>query len=367
MAICNLCGKESPLIGENLPLCRDCISRDSPGFETVQKIRAASRERVGLPGMPPWEEGAPRCSVCVNECRIGPGEKGYCGLRTNQGGGLVNLAGTRNKGVVTWYHDPLPSNCVADWVCPAGTGAGYPRYAYDPRGEWGYNNLAVFLGACSFDCLYCQNHQYRHMAASLSPLRAPRELTRAVKKNTSCICFFGGDPSPQLPFTIKASRVALEENPGRILRICWETNGTMHPTLLKRICYLALETGGCIKFDLKAWREDLHRALTGVTNGRTLQNFAYAASYLGEREEPPFLVASTLLVPGYVEKEEVGALARFIARFSPHIPYSLLAFYPCHLLYDLPTTSRRQAEECREAALEAGLTRVRLGNVHLLS
>lgn len=49
MAICNLCGKESPLIGENLSLCRDCISRDFPGFETVQKIRAASRERVGLP------------------------------------------------------------------------------------------------------------------------------------------------------------------------------------------------------------------------------------------------------------------------------------------------------------------------------
>ena len=217
--------------------------------------------------MSPWEEGAPRCSVCVNECRIGPGEKGHCGLRTNQGGGLVNLAGTRNKGVVTWYHDPLPSNCVADWVCPAGTGAGYPRYAYDPRGEWGYNNLAVFLGACSFDCLYCQNHQYRHMAASLSPLRAPRELARAVKKNTSCICFFGGDPSPQLPFTIKASRVALEENPGRILRICWETNGTMHPTLLKRICYLALETGGCIKFDFSPFYRPVQPSYTLFSPG----------------------------------------------------------------------------------------------------
>lgn len=63
----------------------------------------------------------------------------------------------------------------------------------------------------------------------------------------------------------------------------------------------------------------------------------------------------------------VGALARFIARLNPDIPYSLLAFHPSYLMRDLPLTSRRQAQECREAAVEAGLTRVRIGNLHLLS
>jgi pyruvate formate lyase activating enzyme len=33
---------------------------------------------------------------------------------------------------------------------------------------------------------------------------------------------------------------------------------------------------------------------------------------------------------------------------------------------DMPLTSRRLAEKCREAALGAGLKRVRIGNVHLL-
>jgi pyruvate formate lyase activating enzyme len=33
---------------------------------------------------------------------------------------------------------------------------------------------------------------------------------------------------------------------------------------------------------------------------------------------------------------------------------------------DLPTTSRREAEACLDAAQNAGLTRVRLGNEHLL-
>lgn len=33
---------------------------------------------------------------------------------------------------------------------------------------------------------------------------------------------------------------------------------------------------------------------------------------------------------------------------------------------DLPTTSWEQARACRKAAFEAGLTKVRLGNIHLL-
>jgi len=52
--------------------------------------------------------------------------------------------------------DSIPTNCVADWVCSATTGRGCPKYANTPLGEEGYYNLAVFYGACSLDCLYCQ-------------------------------------------------------------------------------------------------------------------------------------------------------------------------------------------------------------------
>jgi len=201
----------------------------------------------------------------------------------------------------------------------------------------------------------------------LRPSRNAQELAEAVDEKTACICYFGGDPTPQLPYAIKASELALEKTSNRILRICWETNGTMHPALLKKIARLSLESGGCIKFDLKAWDENLNFALTGVTNKRTLENFASLADFSLERPDPPFLVASTLLVPGYIDRKEVTQLARFIAGLNPDIPYSLLAFYPCFLMGDLPTTSRQQAEECLEVAKEAGLKRVRIGNVHLLS
>ena len=77
-------------------------------------------------------------------------------------------------------------------------------------------------------------------------------------------------------------------------------------------------------------------------------------------------MASTLLVPGYVDVKEVGAIARFIADLDPGIPYSLLAFAPQFYLHDLPVTSGEHARDALAAARAAGLTRVRLGNMHLL-
>jgi len=300
--------------------------------------------------------------MCRNECRIADGAFGYCGIRANQKGRLVG--GTPEAAAVSWYDDPLPTNCVADWVCPGGTGAGYPRWAYRDGPEHGYVNLAVFYEACSFDCLFCQNWHYREGARK--PRHTSDELAAAVLPQTACICFFGGDPTCQLPHALAASKSARDGNPGRILRICWETNGSMDPALLDRMLDLSLGSGGCVKFDLKVLDGKLHKALCGVDNRRTLENFARAARRTGERPDPPLVVASTLLVPEYVDTTEVEAIASFIAKLDPSIPYALLAFHGDFLMRDLPATSRTQAERCLGAAEAAGLTRVRIGNVHIL-
>jgi pyruvate formate lyase activating enzyme len=81
----------------------------------------------------------------------------------------------------------------------------------------------------------------------------------------------------------------------------------------------------------------------------------------------PLVVASTLLVPGYVTPREVGRIARFIADINPGIPYSLLAFAPQFYMDDLPRTSFRHAREAEAEARSAGLASVHIGNRHLLS
>jgi pyruvate formate lyase activating enzyme len=308
------------------------------------------RRAFRLPLAPPRTEGGVRCPLCARECRIGEGERGFCGLRTVRRGKLVHLAGTAQRGMLHWYRDPLPTNCVADWVCP---GSQRP----------GYHNLAVFYGSCTLDCLFCQNWHYRHFSPARMPLVSAAALAAEANEQTYCVCFFGGDPASQMPHALAVA----EQLAARGVLICWETAGTSHPKLLDRAVELSFETGGCIKFDLKAYNERLHIALTGGSNRRTLENFARAAQRADARPEPPLVLASTLLVPGYVTPTEVGRIAEFIARVNPRIPYSLLGFAPQFYMSDLPCTSRRHAEEAMAAARAAGLANVHIGNRHLLS
>ncbi|MHC4647619.1 MAG: radical SAM protein, partial [Planctomycetota bacterium] len=70
--------------------------------------------------------------------------------------------------------------------------------------------------------------------------------------------------------------------------------------------------------------------------------------------------------PGYIDTEQVRAIASFIADQDPAIPYALLGFHGDFLMTDLPSTSWKQAQSCLAAARTAGLKRVRLGNIHIL-
>jgi pyruvate formate lyase activating enzyme len=284
-------------------------------------------------------------------------------LRTQKDGSLQGVSA--EKGNASWYYDRLPTNCVADWVCPGGTGSGYPRFSNTPGPEYGFKNLAVFYHGCSFDCLFCQNWTHRETVSDKKRI-TPSEIAQAVEGSTSCICYFGGDPTPQLPHAIKVSKKAAKKAEGRILRICWETNGSMNQDLLEEMVHLSLNSGGCVKFDMKAWNESLHLALCGISNEKTKRNFEWAAQWIKKRPEPPLLIASTLLVPGYIDEEEIREISRWIAFLNPDIPYSLLAFYPQFFFKDLPVTPRDLATRCKEVAEGEGLRRVRIGNLHLL-
>jgi pyruvate formate lyase activating enzyme len=101
----------------------------------------------------------------------------------------------------------------------SGQGPSYPRYAVSNGPEYGYKNLAVFYNACSFNCLYCQNYHFKEHTFSSRAFSA-KELASRVDEKTTCICYFGGDPTPQILHAIKASKLALKQASGRILRIC---------------------------------------------------------------------------------------------------------------------------------------------------
>ncbi len=354
--------KRPGMISKSLKVCKHCIIdsySEVEGF--IANAHSKARARFGLPATPPAKGAA--CVQCVNMCKVPPRKDGYCGVRRAKRGSVESL---KKGALVQYYYDPLPTNCVADFVCPAGTGCGYPRYSKSNGAEHGYKNLAVFYGACNFHCLFCQNWQFRNMTKAKAPVMTAEDLASKVDDETTCICYFGGDPTPQIEHALETSRLAIEH--GDLLRICFETNGSMNRKYVDEMSSLSYSSGGCIKIDLKARDQSLNKALCGTDNRWTLNNFRRLAEFgMSEKDRGvPFLVASTLLVPGYVEEDEVRDLASFIASLNPEIPYSLLAFSPHYCMTDLPLTSNKTARKCLMAAREAGVKRVRLGNVHLV-
>ena len=339
---CRICEKESILISSFLGVCRDCILNNfDKALPIIESAHKRARKYFNLPY--PIKSEKPYCNLCIHNCSLNS-EKSFCGLLEDG----RRWAGTSRKGLLEWYYDPLPTNCVASFVCPE-------------KEHYGYKNLAIFYASCSFNCLFCQNWHYHDYLRRKFPFYSVEDLIEKIDRKTSCICFFGGDPTPQIAHALSLVRKVKNR-----VRICWETNGSMNPEILKEMYALSLESGGIIKFDLKAFDERIHIALTGVSNKRTLENFAIIG-----RESRKYknitVVASTLLVPGYVTEEEIGKIAEFISNLNPEIPYSLLGFAPNFFFDDLPTTSKKHAEKAYELALAYGLRMVNIGNKFLLS
>jgi len=334
-ATCKLCGTRGENISTILGVCLSCI-RENP--DEAIKIALESHKKIrrefNLPVEPPNDESGIECNLCANNCKIGEGNIGYCGIRKNIGGKLVT------ENLISTYYDPIPTNCCASWFCGA---------------KDGYN-LAVFPYGCSFDCVFCQN--WEHKIFDFRSRKSIEELVGEAER-ASCICYFGGTPEPQLPFLIKVTERILEN---KDIRVCWEWNGTGNPNLVKRCAEISYETDGTIKFDLKAFDRNLNIALTGRPNDRTLKNFKMVAE---EFEKNDMLTATTLLIPGYIDEKEVEKIAKFISSLNPSIPYSLLAFHPDFKMLDMPFTPRKLAYNCYHIA-KRYLKRVHIGNVHLL-
>ena len=349
---CVICGKSPPIFSKFLGICPSCVKKDVDKVLSIAKaVHKKARSVWNLPPSVPREEGV-ECNICANHCVISEGENGFCGIRKNIGRKIVNQAG---KGAfLHTYLDSLPTNCCNSYFCPGSK----EKESY---------NLASFFYGCNFSCLGCQNDQHRSI--NTAEHYSVNKFVKTVQTNPriSCVCFFGGSPEPQLPFAIRAmNKVYKTVDNKRTLRCCWEWNGSGNEKLVSQAVKLSLKTDGNAKFDLKSNSDILSKVFSGVSNRQAFKNFEMCyKKYYTQRPKHPVISATTLLIPGYVDEEEVEGIARFISDLDKSIPYSLLVFHPDSFLSDLPNTPRKQVYACFEKAKKY-LSNVHIGNKHLL-
>lgn len=364
MGTCRYCGKSGPVISDTLGFCVYCVrGKFRETWPEVLKVHKASHTDLKLPTLPPFESGAVKCTFCDQECRIAEGNLGYCGSRSVSKGKLVG--GRPHEGSLRAEIHPLPFICSAAETCSVANLHQSSLALKSPMDRGRSHNLCITYQGCSFNCLYCSNTPFRSPETLKAKTHA-RQLSEKVTSKTRCLLFRDGGHTPQILHALKAAEFALKQHTENNLRICWETSGGIAQDLMKRMANLSLRSGGHIIFHFRAWSQPVHFALCGLSNIQTLKNFEMLAGLFADASNGSALNARMVVVPGYIDDEEVKGVARFIEYLDPNIPLTLMPFYPAFYLKDIPGTSRTHAERALEVAGHYGLRHARFESIEFL-
>lgn len=221
-------------------------------------------------------------------------------------------------------------------------------------------SYTVFMAGCNYKCVGCQNWTISQYPDNGTPIRGyidPAELaeecvaalnSRAGRAMGADRMFFsGGEATVNLPYIEKVVEEARKIDPA--VKVNFDTNGFMTEESLRRV--LGFTTS--VTFDIKAFTEETHRALTGCPSAPVLRN----AKTLGREAPAKVWEYRILVIPG-MNEGEIEPISGFIAGIDPSLPVNFLAFRPNFVAEDHPGASRQLMERCVDVARSSGLTNV---------
>ncbi len=283
----------------------------------------------------PGKNGSVTCGLCAKRCTIPPGQTGFCGVRYNNDGKLRSLV----YGRVAAIH-LAPSELK-------------PFFHFYPGAFW----LSLGTIGCNLKCPGCQNWHLAHSQADpalLSTQEMTPEHVTELAQRSLCegLSFTYNEPTVWLEFTLDAAKAAREKD----LLSTYVSNGMMTTEALEALL-------GCIaafRLDIKGFSEKTYNAL--ASPGDWEQVKANAKLLAGS---PAHLEIVTNVIPG--KNDDPGELAELAAwiksELGAHTPWHITRFHPSHELSHISPTPLDTLENAHDAAQQAGLEFVYIGNV----
>ncbi|MGD8230301.1 MAG: radical SAM protein [Desulfobacteraceae bacterium] len=218
-------------------------------------------------------------------------------------------------------------------------------------------SYTVFMAGCNYKCLNCQNwtiSQYPDNGFRQRGYEDPAELAQECINRLDSISgkmmgadrifFSGGEPTVHLPYIENIVQEARRIRPET--KVNFDTNGYMTEESLGRI----LDFTTSITYDLKAYHDELHLALTGASSRPVLRN----AKYIGTQARDNLWEFRILVIP-QINEEEIRPLTEFVAKIDASLPVCFLAFRPNYVLENHPGAGRGLMEKCVGIARDSGL------------
>jgi pyruvate formate lyase activating enzyme len=273
-----------------------------------------------------------RCTLCPRACEVGDEERGYCGVRENQGGVYQTLVyGTLCSANV----DPIEKK---------------PLFHYLP----GTTAFSVATPGCNMECKFCQNwqiSQFRPEQVDSTPI-TPEELVAACRARQSpTLAYTYSEPVVFYEFMHDTAALGRERGIGSVMI----SNGYIQEQPLRQLCRQL--TG--VKIDFKSFRERFYEEMCAGQLKPVLATLEVLKD-VGIWFELVVLIIPTL----NDSPEEIRELSGWVVRhLGPDVPMHFTRFHPTYRVTNLPQTPVATLDRCRQIALDAGVRYVYVGNV----
>jgi pyruvate formate lyase activating enzyme len=272
------------------------------------------------------------CELCPRRCKLGDKERGYCGVRQNDGGTYYTLVYGK---ACSMNIDPVEKK---------------PFFHVLP----GTTALSIATAGCNVNCKFCQNweiSQVRPEQVQAQDL-PPRDVAdTAAKYRCPTIAYTYSEPTVFYEYMYDTAVEAGRQG----IRSVMVSGGHINPEPLEALTKVV----AAIKIDLKAFNEDFYKTYVHGELKPVLEAIKIIA------KAKIWLELVYLVIPTLNDGvDDVRKMSQWILReIGPEVPFHFTQFHPMYLIKNLPPTPISTLEKLRQTALQEGLHYVYTGNI----
>ncbi len=279
------------------------------------------------------EDGRLHCYLCPRHCHIGDGQAGFCFIRKNEGGRLVQLGYGHPAAVAM---DPIEKK---------------PLNHFFP----GTKILSMGTAGCNMGCFFCQNWDISKAKADQvrSASLAPEDIVQlALEHDAPSLAFTYNEPTIWGEYVIDIAQAAHE----RGLNTVMVSNGYVTREAFFDI-YQHIDAAN---IDLKGFTEGFYSKVT-LTH---LQPVLDTLRWLRHETEVWFEITNLIIPTLNDDQDELRRLCGWVLEnLGDDVPLHFTAFHPDFKLTDKPPTPPETLHRARALAMHMGLKYVYEGNI----
>ncbi len=275
-----------------------------------------------------------RCHLSPRNCKIRPGQHGFCMVRANRGGRLVSLNYGRS---VHATEETIETEAV---------------FHYEP----GARILSMGNIGCMLNCDYCHNwktSQARFVEDHDVYYYTPEEVVDiAVRHGIKVISWTYNDPVVWHEFVVETAKLAQAKGIINLYKSAFFISSEAIEELIPVIDIFSISIKS---LDPAYYRKITKGWMEPVLDG-TVQVY----------EAGKHVEVSTLMVTDLSDDEKTArTMAEFVlGRLGPEVPTHFVRFHPDYKMTDTIRTPIDRIERARQIALDMGVHHVYMGNVY---